>query len=73
MRGLLTTQAEEGVRGRAEDAVAKYANLGEIRVEFWRKKGRATKGHSLQGADLAEAEDVPEKALKGKAVDLSVR
>lgn len=50
----------------------RYADLGTIRIEVWRRKG--TKTRLSKPKDLwAEDKAVPEKAFKGEAIDLATR
>jgi hypothetical protein len=47
-----------------------YKELGELRLEVWRKTGKETRPSSPTTFTLDD-EPVPEKALKGRAIDLS--
>ena len=47
-------------------------NWGQIEIAFWRFKGkRAARGKGMLDERLLRADEVPERALKGRAVDMA--
>ncbi|KAJ9609588.1 hypothetical protein H2200_005915 [Cladophialophora chaetospira] len=65
---LITTEEQSHLT--LEEMKQRYAELGTMRLEVWRKEGTETRAARPRYLSPAR-ETIPEKALKGKAMDLA--
>lgn len=59
------------VRDEVHKLHDKYADLGTLKVELWRKVKTGSGNHST--TNIKDLSAVPEKAIKGRAIDVSTR
>ncbi len=62
--------ADENPKATVAEVKATYGNLGVIRIDFARKKLLRIETHCEEIALIREA--IPEKALKGQAIEVGI-